>query len=115
MITDEQILAKHSPPVRARASVELRLVNKLVESASAAGFTLKVWDEDMAAYYSTPDFRATVFDLDRALVVVFDNADELGSVLLVFGNDGYDLVSDYSLSVEDFLGPVLALAETLGA
>lgn len=93
ILTDEQILAKHDQGVRPRARMELKIVNKIIDEAKAKGFTLKVWDgyeEDGDTDY---DVKTALFDLDMACVEVYNaEAKHIGNILLVFGNDGYDLV-----------------------
>jgi hypothetical protein len=47
-------------------------------------------------------------------VEVYDGDRHLGNVFLVMGNDGYDMISDYHTSLEEFLIPVNALASWWG-
>jgi hypothetical protein len=44
ILTDKEIIKKHDPSVRGRAYIELQIVNKLIEAAKDARYTLKVWD-----------------------------------------------------------------------
>jgi hypothetical protein len=116
-LTDTEIIAKHSPSCRSRARMELAIVSKLIESADAAGYRLEVAEYESEGEHGY-DVKTALFDLDEALVVVWSSngdaaAEELGWIRLVFGNSGYDLVSDYSLSLEAFLAPVLGLADSL--
>ena len=113
-LTDSEIIAKHSPDARARARMELDIVNKLIDTARDAGYQMKIseYEEDGETDY---DFKTAAFNLDDARVFVYDNdGEKLGWVRLVFGNSGYDLVSDFTTNLEDFLGPVTDLADSLG-
>ena len=113
-LTDSEIIAKHSPDARARARIELAIVDKLIDSARDVGYRLKVaeYEEDGETDY---DFKNAVFNLDDALVLVADGeGEQLGWIRLVFGNSGYDLVSDFAVSLEDFLKPANDLADSLG-
>lgn len=114
-LTDEQIIKKHDPGVRGRAYIELQIVNKFIELAAAAGYELKIVEmdeEDMPEYAN--DFRSALFDLDDAHVNLFDGAKLVGWVYFVFGNDGYDCISDYSTKLEEFLKPVTDVANFWG-
>ena len=111
-LTDTEIIAKHAPGCRARARTELAIVNKLIESAESAGYRLRIeeYEDDGEHEY---DVKTALFNLDDAHAIVLDSdGDQLGWVRLVFGN-GRDLVSDYSLSLETFIAPVNALAESV--
>jgi len=115
-LTDKQIIEKHSPGVRARARVELRIVHSLIKEAKKRDLTLAIVDytpADMEPYGG--DLKTALFDLDEAFVVVRKNGVYTGWIQLIFGNDGYDLVSDYSINptVEDLLKPVNELADSL--
>jgi hypothetical protein len=111
-LTDEQILAKHSQSVRPRARMELKIVNRIIAEAKAKGYTLKVWDGYEEEGNTDYDVKTAIFDLDSARVEVFNGDKQwIGNILLVFGNDGYDLVSDYHTSLDEFIAPVEELAE----
>ncbi len=112
--TEEQIIARHDKGVRHRARMEMRIVNALIERAAETGHRLRVreYDDDGETTY---DFREAVFNLDVANVSleVIETGKRWGWILLVFGNDGWDLVSDYTCSLDDFLAPINALANQL--
>jgi len=115
-LTDKQIIEKHSPGVRARARVELRIVHSLIKETEKRNLTLTIADytpADMEPYGG--DLKTALFDLDEAFVVVRKNGVYTGWIQLIFGNDGYDLISDYSINptVEDLLKPVNELADSL--
>ena len=115
-MTDEEIINKHNPGVRARARLELQIVNKLIAVAHETGHTLRVmeYEEDNEGELNY-DVKMELFDLDEANVRIYDSAGKyVGRVYLVFGNDGFDLISDYTLGAETFLQPVLKLADSLG-
>lgn len=113
-MTDEEIILKHSAgPARRRASMELKIVNQLFESAKKAGYTLYE-GEDPSIIGPSEALKDQLFDLDDAVVFVDDaSGAEVGWVSLVFGNDGYDLISDYNTKLEDFLKDCDALSKRL--
>ncbi len=120
-----QIVARHAERDRGRAAVEVEIVDALIARARAEHCRLVfVLDGDTfeAGTIRNPDaaadeFKAAVFAVDVSRIVVLAAADDgwnrAGSIWLVRGN-GADLISDYTLGVDSFLEPVMALAETLG-
>jgi hypothetical protein len=117
--TDKQILARHSASVRGRALIELQVVDAIIKAAVVIGYRLGVEGEG-GEEVDTSDastLKALLFNLDDAVVLVFNSpgAEEpFGWIRLVFGNDGWDLVSDYSTNLEEFLAPVQAVADFWG-
>lgn len=117
-LTEHQIISKHDPSVRGRAWIELQIVNKLIETATNAGYTIRVFmDPDDEYDELNYDVRSAIFDLDECYLV-FYVGDKIafpgGWLRLVLGNDGYDIVSDYSTNLETFLKPVNELADWWG-
>jgi hypothetical protein len=115
-LTEEEIIRKHDPQVRGRAYIELQIVNALITAAAEADYTLRIDEldeDDMQSYYGG-DFRTALFDLDDAHVSVLAGTRRIGWVYFVFGNDGYDCVSDYSVRLGEFLKPVDAVADKWG-
>ena len=111
--TDAEVLEHHDVAVRPRARMELKIVNQLLRSAKAAGYKLKVYEyeEDGETGY---DVKAAIFNLDEARVEVYNAEDRrIGTILLVMGNDGYDVISDYTTNLEGFLAECDALADEL--
>lgn len=113
-LTDEQIIKKHDPSCRGRAYIELQIINKLIEEANKRGYILQI--DEVALDDYDGDFKTAAFDLDECHVVVISGTQEdLGWIRLIFGNDGYDLVSDYSMSLEEFLKPVNEVVDFWGS
>lgn len=116
-LTDEQIIMKHDPSCRPRARMELEIVNQFLADAKNAGYRLRIDDlEDGKAVppYGYPSLRDAIFDLDDAYITILDDTGEsVGWVYFVFGNDGYDCISDYTTTLETFLAPCLALSDRL--
>lgn len=115
--TDKQILARHSPSVRGRALIELQVVDALIKAAQDNAFHLEIDGEGEGPDISTrrvsaDAFKSALFDLDMATVYV--SRGTFGWIRLVFGNDGWDLISDYSTNLETFLEPVNAVADFWG-
>lgn len=106
---DRKILAKHDPAVRTRALLELEIVHALIDAAAKRGFRFRVEGEKLTT--STEELIWQLFDLDVAVVLVFDEGSKhIGWISLIFGNSGSDLISDYSTNLESFLKPVNEIA-----
>ncbi len=108
MITDEEILQRHDQGCRVRAAIELKIVNRLISDAKAAGYALSI-----TQYYGevVPDIKAALFNLDEAHLVFHKGKKRVGWVYLVFGNSGWDLISDYTVDLEDFLKGAQSVAD----
>lgn len=119
-MTDEEIILNHSVSVRPRARIELAIVNQLLLDAANNQFILEV--EDMEDEDGT--VKDHIFNLDMARVyvrkVVDLHANKSGKntvisvhgwILLVLGNSGYDIISDYTTNLEEFLKNCNALAD----
>lgn len=111
VMTDEEIIKNHHSRMRPRARVELKIVSKLIAVAKERGYILKVRDYEEVGD-TDYDVKTALFNLDEATVEVYDAAgSRLGTIFLVFGNDGYDLLADYNITLEEFLKPVSDLCD----
>lgn len=120
-----------SAPVRScatcnRIGVEVDVVTRTVDALLAAGWALATWDgEEVRPAVPTTDraaILAELMEVDDEYLMGYAHrshwSDPVGRsgawVRFVYGNDGYDVISDYTLSLEPELAPVNAYAETLG-
>jgi len=88
--------------------VEALMVRKVVRALKAAGTpVVRIWDgEEHVRVTSEKDVMDTVFNLDEAVLKTADGA----GVFLVMG-EGYEMICDYSVSLEDALAPVNAYVD----
>lgn len=111
--------------IRARAAMERRIVRSLVrELLDRKGtdgtplFDLAVNDGDEE--YERTREEATLLgqlintDEDRLYVYSRLTRKYAGGVLLVYGNDGWDVMCDWSISLDPYMPKTLKLVETLG-
>jgi len=112
---DKEILKRHSAGVRARAMLELAIVDALWDAAAKAGYWFELCDDREAPTDTREAFKTALFDLDAVGLDVYEGRDCRGWVYLIFGNDGWDLISNYSTSLESFLTPVREVESLLGA
>jgi hypothetical protein len=116
--SDADIIKRHSISIRARARIELMIVKQLIASAEKAGYTLAVeeYEDEGETTGIDYDVRSAIFNLDDAHVSVIDRDGKyIGCVYLVLGNDGYDIISDYSDNdaINELLTECNALADKL--
>jgi hypothetical protein len=121
-------LAEVPAAIRARVTVERRIVKKTVDALLAAGYALATDQGDHRFYGDSNPTRdrQTILDalceVDEEHLGVF-TADEatgvervvqpFGWVYFVYGNDGPDVVSDYTTNLETVLAPVNDYAAAL--
>lgn len=96
-----------------RIAVEHDIVTRTVDALLAAGYHIRE-SEDGAFEDGRDVTLAVLFDLDDAyLIARHKDALKSGWVRFVFGNDGWDVINDYTTNLEDVLAPVNAFADTL--
>jgi hypothetical protein len=102
-------------PTCTRREVEFDIVSRVLDALSAAGYWVS--EQEDRRVMGSPDFSradllALLSDLDDAYVLASD-AELTRWVRFVFGNGGFDVISDYSVSLERVLAPVNAYAASL--
>lgn len=118
---------------RTRVTVERAIVRRAAQDLLAAGFQLRVWNGEGYECARTPDLAVVMSaimasDQEELCVLeapvpahlstpgtVHDTWAYVGSVCMVYGNDGYDVISDNSASVEEYLEGATELANELEA
>jgi hypothetical protein len=114
---DLQHLASCDGSVRLRRLVELAIVRKVAADLIAAGYLITVDDGEDEPVKNSTDVDAIIdaaFAVDEAYLRVAPNPanesraavrNRSGFVRLIFGNTGWDAVSDYSVNLEEALKP----------
>lgn len=104
-----------------RLAVEQDIVTKLVDALLKAGYVLRVNDGEDSYPEATQD-RATVLEqlgevddehIEVGTPVTSGKPKRVGWIRLVYGNDGYDVISDYTTNLEEVLKPINDYADTL--
>jgi hypothetical protein len=109
-----------SEEVAIRQVIERTIVTAVVEDALAAGYALQE-DEDGITTQDKQDILELLFNLDDAYVhiISIENQDgdivtnSVGWVRFVFGNDGWDVISDYSLNIEPLIQRALDMGDKI--
>jgi hypothetical protein len=100
--------------VKLRQELERKIVTRVIKDGIAAGFTIDVYDgEEFVLKGST--------DVKKILSVMFTTDEDslylkkygiAGWVAFIYGNDGHDVIHDYSTNLEDVLKGAEELADS---
>jgi hypothetical protein len=118
-------LSTYAPSIRLRAAMEQAIVKRVVCDALALGYALSV-DDGEEEHPRTQDVKAILdalmnTDMDTLFVHrsmdLADKRSQLGWIQFVYGNSGYDVISDYTSNdaIEALLQGANALADKLEA
>ncbi|CAB4158637.1 hypothetical protein UFOVP707_16 [uncultured Caudovirales phage] len=113
---DLPLLESCDSSVRFRRFIEILLVRKLLDVVIEAGYVVSVDDgEDVPVRGSTDrrEILDATFAVDECRLALGHEGKPSGSIFLVFGNSGWDSISDNSLRLEELLAPVTEYAEQL--
>jgi hypothetical protein len=99
-----------------RIATEKRIVGKTIRALKKAGFLFRVDDggDDMSPMLTrVNEVLDLCFGTDCVTVFVYVGLREAGWVNFVYGNGGWDVLSDYTTNLEDVLKPVNDFADSL--
>lgn len=105
--------------VRIRQAIERRIVCKVVDDLLALGHEISVnYDESEDVVHRSTDRAAIVgalfaCDIERIYVHRAGEEEPFGWVLAVYGNNGPDVVSDYTTNLDAALKAANELADAL--
>jgi hypothetical protein len=100
-----------------RINVEQQIVIKTVQTLLAAGYQLNVFNGGDEPELPTDSsdlatVTAAMMETDDEKLAVSQDGHNAGWVYFVYGNSGWDVISDYTTNLEDVLQPVIAFADT---
>lgn len=102
-----------------RTLVERAIVRQAVKDLIAAGLVVSMWDGDSPVVNSNEVavVMAEIGVSDEQEILVCDQMNGrfnlIGSIILVYGNDGWDVIADNYVALEKHLQPAESLAEAL--
>jgi hypothetical protein len=103
-----------SPEVKKRQNIEKAVIRAFVKSALADGCEIAVHDgEDICLRRSTDQTKimAAIMSTDEDKLYVYKDAKVIGWVFLVYGNDGWDVICDYTVNLEPLMVACNELSE----
>lgn len=83
--------------VKNRRRIERQICRRLILTAISAGYTVSVHNGDEAVIKKSNSVREILkkmFSVDMESLIFYNHGSWLGTVLLVYGNDGYDCIAD---------------------
>ena len=97
--------------------IEQQIVEKTVHTLIDQGYFLSVWDGNefvTSRLSGSKSVIAAMMQTDEDSLHVFDGKGKrVGVVCFVYGNDGWDVICDYSNALKTTLEPVFTLANRL--
>lgn len=105
-----------TPAIAARQRMERSIVRRVVKDALAAGYVLDVDDGgDELAVKGATTVKAAIdalMNTDDDKLILRRGKDR-GWVRFVYGNDGWDVINDYSINIEGVLVESLDLTDRM--
>ncbi|ENU1229103.1 MULTISPECIES: hypothetical protein [Enterobacterales] len=103
--------------IQERQIVEHRIVETAAQGLVDAGFGIAVYDGEELVTEVTHDVSSimeAMFSTDEEFIYAYDsNGKHVGWVHLVYGNSGWDVISDNTNNLEDALIAATELAEEI--
>lgn len=91
--------------VRHRIAIERKIVRAVVKAALAAGFTFSVDDgEEVIPAETEQAAMNALLNTDEDYLFLRQGNKTFGWVRFVYGNDGWDVISDYSTNLDFLMG-----------
>lgn len=98
--------------------MEHAIITAAIKGLLEANYKISIFDGEETALKATSDSAAilgALFATDEETLIVHSNRDgksfPFGSVQLIYGNDGYDVIADYTTSLETALTAAIKLGE----
>lgn len=106
--------------VTMRQKVEKEIVRSAIVELTTAGFFLKVYDgEDFVTPVPTnnvDEIFASMFTTDEDSLLVFSHPtnteSRIGWISFIYGNEGWDVIHDYTVNLEAHLKTTNKLADS---
>ncbi|EGC2886881.1 hypothetical protein H8593_004264 [Salmonella enterica subsp. enterica serovar Give] len=104
--------------VETRQRIERRIARATAKALIAAGYKVAVFDGEEIALQATDserDIIGAMFSTDEDYLFVYpaDSNERIGWVRFIYGNDGWDVINDYTTNLESCLQAANELADEL--
>lgn len=101
--------------IQERQAIEREIVGAVVRAALDAGYEVAVdnGEEEFKPSADADTIMSRLFTVDEEYLRMYRNGVQAGWVLLVYGNDGYDVVCDYTTGAQSNMAPLMVEAEKL--
>lgn len=110
-----------APEIKARIVTERAVIRHALQALFAAGYRVQVFDGEERATLVTDNLdavMAAVCACDEEWLYVYAKREDdrwvhFGTIYLVYGNDGPDVIADHHTKLEDVLAATSEFAESL--
>jgi len=105
--------------IQERQAIEKRIAKRLIMDALAAGYEVAVDDgqDHFGPYKHTAEVLDRMFTVDEEHLIIYSRLGpdifRRGSVWFIYGNDGHDVIADYSGGLEELLTGANKLADEI--
>lgn len=108
-------LKELDPAVRGRIRLERLIVRSLVNEFHKQGFSFLVDDggSEFIPCATPSEALDALLNTDQDQLGIVQNGETIGWILLVYGNDGWDVMSDWHTNLDQYMPRTLALVEKL--
>jgi hypothetical protein len=99
-----------------RLKLEMQILRKTVKVLLEAGFSLTVFDGEEDTVKQSTSFKEIVAALrttDEDWLYTYRNGQKTSFIYLVYGNDPWEVICDYGVSLDDILKPVFEYGEKI--
>jgi hypothetical protein len=88
-----------------RQEIEREIVGLVVTEGLSAGYSIAVdnGEEEFPASSKAAEIMELLFTVDEEHLIFYQASKRIGWVFLVYGNDGWDVINDYSTTLEAVL------------
>lgn len=111
-----QVSITYSTPLEKRIAIEKAIAAQIVNELIEHGFILSINNggDDFEIDFTNDSSKviAAMFATDEDTICAINNEKKINQchVWLVYGNDGYDVISDYSVKLEPYMIKTMNLA-----
>ena len=104
-----------TPAVKKRQDVEIRIIKATVKALLDAGFELNVFDGEThyAMARTWADVKKAIYETDEDYLIAWKEGKRFGWVRFVYGNDGWDVICDYTTNLEPYIGEGTAVQKLI--
>ena len=99
-----------------RMGIEQQIIRRAVTDILGKGYKISLYDGGEFTVKRSTDLNLILNatqTTDRDMLKVYDGDALIGTIILIYGNDGHDVIADYSLSLEEVLQGASLLADEL--
>ena len=102
--------------IQAVIQIEYRIISSLVDELLAQDLTISINDGEVTTIRRSTDrtvILSNIMCTDEEHMIVHHKTQYLGSIFLVYGNEGWDVINDYTVALEPSIQQTLSMIEGL--